>query len=182
MEFLAIASGELLLLLGAGVASYLMLRRAARRLPKTSSAAVPASRIHRNTSLPGQTRHALTSSIERSSVELHDLARELQGELDSKARVLQLLIAQARSEAERLEDLLARCEAGSQAEATDSRDNDAEEAFLLREIAHNASFEGAPPHADLVHRLANTGETAVAIAETLGRPLGEVELILSLRS
>lgn len=42
----------------------------------------------------------------RWHVEMHETARELKAELDSKMRVLQLLIGQARHEADRLEQLL----------------------------------------------------------------------------
>lgn len=39
-------------------------------------------------------------------VEMHETARDLKAELDSKMRALQLLIGQARQESERLEQLL----------------------------------------------------------------------------
>jgi hypothetical protein len=44
-------------------------------------------------------------------VEMHELAASMKGELDSKMRLLQLLIGEARVEAERLEKLLAEFDA-----------------------------------------------------------------------
>lgn len=44
-------------------------------------------------------------------VEMHELAASMKGELDSKMRLLQLLIGEARVEAERLEKLLAESDA-----------------------------------------------------------------------
>jgi hypothetical protein len=43
-------------------------------------------------------------------VEMHELATSMKGELDSKMRLLQMLIGEARIEAERLERLLAEWE------------------------------------------------------------------------
>ena len=41
---------------------------------------------------------------------MHELATSMKGELDSKMRLLQMLIGEARVEAERLEQLLAEWE------------------------------------------------------------------------
>lgn len=182
MEFLAIATGELLLLLGAGIASYMMLRRVARRISKSSVPAPPRSAAKKTDVPPSRTHHELTASSDRAVIDLYELARDLQGELDSKARVLQFLIAEARAEAERLEKLLAQTAALSR--VPDVADED-ELLHMVHQAA--ASPYGAPaalipPYAETINRLANAGETPVAIAERLGRPLGEVEMVLSLRT
>ena len=58
--------------------------------------------------------HADASArIERQSVELHDLGREVTGRIDSKMVLLQELIAKSQAQIDRLEALLAEAEDAS---------------------------------------------------------------------
>ena len=63
---------------------------------------------------PGPKQRSLSSAppeVLGWHVEMHETARELKAELDSKMRTLQLLIGQARQESERLESLLTKRDA-----------------------------------------------------------------------
>ncbi len=103
-------------------------------------------------------------------VELHETGREMKAELDSKMRVLQLLIGQARSEADRLEQILTRLE--SIDALPEARTSSPKASWL----------PGAADRQVEIFTLADQGCTAAEIAEQVGTPVGEVELILSLRS
>jgi hypothetical protein len=65
----------------------------------TAKSSHPAKPVSRSVETP--------LNVVQWQVEMHELAASMKGELDSKMRLLQLLIGQARIEAERLEQLLA---------------------------------------------------------------------------
>ena len=102
-------------------------------------------------------------------VEMHETAREMKAELDSKMRVLRLLIAQARHEAERLEQILSRLE--SSGELPDAPPP----------MKRSSRLPGSADRQAAIFALADQGRTAAEIAVQLETPVGEVELILSLR-
>jgi hypothetical protein len=99
-------SGQLMLFLATVLAMGLLMRRIARRTGRSQSPE-PWTRFARDGN--GKLEHALDlpSATSRSQVEMYELARDMQGELDSKMRVLEILIDQARRESDRLEELLA---------------------------------------------------------------------------
>lgn len=122
-------------------------------------------------------------------VELHDLARETSARLDGKMAALEQLIRDARRESARLETLLdetAQRSPPPQAEEYRPR-NQAEalaaaRAKLDRPTGSTRPAVASPPRRhDDVYALADAGLPAPAIAERLGAPVGEVELILGLR-
>ncbi len=76
-------------------------RRRRRERPQKST----VSR-HSKSTVPIRSLSDAPNEVLRWEVELHDTARALMGELDSKMRVLQILIRQAKEESERLEGLL----------------------------------------------------------------------------
>ena len=102
-------------------------------------------------------------------VEMHETARELKAELDSKMRVLQLLIAQARQETERLEQIIANSDTPKYCSNPPP----------LQE--RESRLPGSARDQTEVFSLADQGLSASEIAEQLGTPVGEIELILSLR-
>lgn len=115
---------------------------------------------------------------------MHDLARELQGQLDSKIVIIEQLLRDAKQQTDRLEAAISR------AESRRAVDDDV--------MSGQPSAEGAQPasarangktepvarasrrHAE-IYSLADEGLTSAAIASRLGSPIGEVELILGLR-
>jgi hypothetical protein len=102
---LANMSGSLMLFLAAVIAMGLVMRRMARR--SRSSSADPCLGFTRNSRGKLERSLELPAATNRSQVEMYELARDMQGELDSKMRILQILVDQARREADRLEELLA---------------------------------------------------------------------------
>jgi len=103
-------------------------------------------------------------------VELHDTARDLKAELDSKMIALQILIQSASQEAARLEQLLA-----SYPFNMASRD----ESPLAE---HESPILSNRQLRETTYKLADAGKTAAEIAQTTGTPLSDVELLLNSRN
>ena len=122
------------------------------------------------TSSPGLTL-ASQRQVERDMntllVELSEMARQITAQLDTRAAKLQLLIAEADQRLERL----STCGASGLAPE--------------RPPSNRHADVPAPPPVDPrhveVYVLADQGRTAGEIAGKLGRPSGEIELILALR-
>jgi hypothetical protein len=102
---LANMSGSLMLFLATVIAMGLLMRRMAGRQTRKSSD--PSLGFARGSQAKLEHLLELPPATNRCQVEMHELARDMQGELDSKMRVLQILIDQARREADRLEELIA---------------------------------------------------------------------------
>jgi hypothetical protein len=127
---------------------------------------------------------------------MHDLARDLMGQLDSKIRVLEVLIRQADEAAARLEAARGQetgakkpihpvaIEApvepvpGSRGQSNSPRGSRppqrSGESRKPLKVTNNPRFER-------VYALADAGMSAATIAKQIGTQVGEVELILSLR-
>jgi hypothetical protein len=130
---------------------------------------------------------------------MHEMARELKGELDAKLSGLQALVLIARQESQRLEaavakagsleiapprDTLARIEGLADPAALASQaalaDLAAQMPGMPRGIADDFFEADKKPLA--IARLADRGYSPAEIADELGLPIGEVELLLSLRT
>ncbi|MGO9111344.1 MAG: hypothetical protein ACLP9L_19125 [Thermoguttaceae bacterium] len=138
----------------------------------------------------------LPDDLARWEVEMHETARQLSAQLDAKLSLLQSLIVEADRAAARLEDALERAyptlPPGSQAESLRPVAGQAHDARHELETAAAGSnpltAEDEPPQATdrgrrrgEIYRLADYGFAATEIARRVGSPVGEVELILSLR-
>ncbi len=170
-----------MLLAGIGLLIYLLLRRSYRyyggrfrRSKKDEPYLVHMPR-------PGHAQRSLSTAppeVLRWQVEMHEFVRDLKGELDSKMRLLQALVIQARQEADRLEQLLA---------AVSDSDRPPRAAPQLSDppCVDGESGAGRLPGSwaaqATMYRLADAGCTSSEIARQTGLPQGEVELILSLR-
>lgn len=102
-------------------------------------------------------------------VELEQMARQMTGQLDTRANKLELLIKQADEKIALLHGAGHAIPAGSVA-------------IAAMETAPGlpAALAADPRHL-AVYDLADTGQSARQIAQQLGRPHGEIELILALR-
>jgi hypothetical protein len=131
--------------------------------------------------------------VSRWQVEMHELSRELRAELDSKAVMVQTLLAMLREEVDRLEDVLARTNrANPDVPASGDTELLSEIRRLTAEI--NAHGEHEAEHAvtrnhplnevlqTRIYSLADQGHAADVIARQLSIPQADVELTLSLRS
>jgi hypothetical protein len=130
----------------------------------------------------------------RWQVEMHETARDLKAELDSKLSALQTLVRLAREERERLEHAIRRAERLGLSEHRDALEQ-------IERLADQALCEDGqaldtlPPPCDtesilpeikdstreLIYGLADDGNSAREIAHHSGVPQGEVEMILNLR-
>ena len=104
----------------------------------------------------------------RWEVRMHELARDLSAQLDSKMRALQALIADADRAAARLE-----------AASTPSADKSQVPQTPPAEA--EPSTPSSPQQREEIHTLADYGFPTAEIANRLGVPVGEVERILGLR-
>ena len=106
--------GTTTLLLGAGIAlaSWLLLRGSRARWARSQRATADPQQVRRSVAEP--TRDAALSDappeVLRWHVELHDTARDLKAEIDTKLAALNALTRLAREEADRLERLLKEAE------------------------------------------------------------------------
>ena len=159
-----------------------------RKKPQPAITARRARRLRRQAALP--------DDLAQWEVEMHETARQLSAQLDAKLSLLQSLIAEADRAAARLEDALDRAyptlPPGSQAEslrpaAGHARDFRHEIETAAAESDLSTPDDEPPPTTDRVrrreeiYRLADYGFAAAEIARRVGSPVGEVELILSLR-
>ena len=189
-------ASSILMLAGLALALFLLLRRPGARLTKPRESILRA-----NASIEANRDRALADApvdTLRWQVEMHETARELKGELDSKMSALQALVLMARKESTRLEAALRRADS---VDAEIPRDSLAKIASLAdpeaiadpHALAHTAAQIPAPVSSastDLfdadrkalaVARLADQKRSPVEIAQQLDLPIGEVELLLSWR-
>ncbi len=119
-------------------------------------------------------------AVLRWEVEMHETARELSAQLDSKMSALGALISEADRAAARLEAAVARASEPLGTLPTHQAD-------ALGEPSESPGSGNALPttssarRQEEIYTLADYGHDAVEIAARLGSPVGEVELILGLR-
>jgi len=119
-------------------------------------------------------------------VELSEMARQVTAQLDTRAAKLELLIKEADEKIEALRTLTGAPQAGPAAPIQPTmrivRDGTTERQALIQplEAAPSPAPATDPRYAE-IYALADEGCSAGDIASRLGRPRGEIELILALR-
>ncbi|MEX2137943.1 MAG: hypothetical protein WD894_01690 [Pirellulales bacterium] len=184
---------QIALLLGIGLFVLVLLKRIRRGFGETKD--------YRSQALRAASRFATSSKQQESwEVEMHALARQLKGEIDTKVQVLERLIQtadEARGELvasiERAESLglLEEHHLASVAVERSTSDEFAaapagRTVLSTRAAAPSTRFRlgenlGDDPRFERVYALADAGFSAARIASQVGSQVGEVELILSLR-
>lgn len=177
-----------LFIAGIGILCYLLLRRSRGKL----------ARAHRNdeqtvikpqvAAAPRQSHLAdAPDDLLRWQVELHETARDIKAEIDTKLAALQALTTSARQECARLELLLARAQrlngpVDSLAAIEELADPAAmSDPSRLQQVIDNLpppSRPSGPSQRRAIQQLSASGLAPAAIAERLGLPIGEVELML----
>lgn len=111
MNILAVINSGWLFFAGCALLTLILLKRAYRRLgPRDKASATAIERVARPTSKwDGAQRDAL-AQVERQKVEMHEMSRDLNGQLSSRILVLEKLIGDSQRQIERLEKLLAEAE------------------------------------------------------------------------
>lgn len=135
------------------------------------------------------------SSIARWEVAMHDVARDLRAELDTKMVAIQAMLIQSREECNRLSRLIERAEQLGLAPTRDTlrtvedlgSDNPQEIHAALQSLSamsEPSTVPGTLPETLVrqIYNLADQGRTSNAIAKQLGAPLGDVEFALGIRT
>jgi hypothetical protein len=128
---------------------------------------------------------AAAEELTRWRLEMHEMARDVKGEIDTKLALLQILIRQANDAAGRLDKSIARAR---QLGLAGPRDPlalvEAWERRAADDVEHDDD-ESAPaaghPQSQRIYALADAGRGVADIASETGLPLGEIEMTLSLR-
>ncbi len=104
---------------GCALLTMILLKRSYRRMGRRKKNAPAIERIARPSGQwDGAQRDAL-AQVERQKVEMHEMARDLNGQLNSKIIVLEKLVGESQRQIERLEELLDKAEETS-AERTEA--------------------------------------------------------------
>jgi len=113
--------------------------------------------------------------MESLLVELSEMSRQITSQLDTRSQKLEALIQEADDKIAELKRL-----SSSPRPAIESRPAESyERQSLLAPMESPTNVD--PRHSEIYH-LADQGQTAMDIARQLGRPRGEIELILALRA
>ncbi len=195
-DFGGVSGPQIVFLLGLSLVIVILMmrsRRYFRQVSRHSNAPAPAI----STTAKPRPSAAPPKSLEQWEVSMHELARDLSGQLDSKIRVLELLIREAGDTAARLESAIGKSRPAPVANAapiTRSDSSESESAPIIKPIrpavpsARPSRTTVEPlkiagnPRFERVYALADAGMSPVSIANQIGSQVGEVELILSLRS
>lgn len=168
-QWLAIGAGIFLL-------AYFVLRPLARRKEDPLGSAGTGPSISRQRSVEREMSNLL--------VELSEMARQVTAQLDTRSTKLELLMKEAD---EKIQTLRALNEAGTapatREDSSPLRSASAEREALLKSLPNptdSPPTDVDPRHAE-IYALADAGRSTVDIASRLGRPSGEIELILALR-
>jgi hypothetical protein len=116
-----------MMLLGLALLIAILLRRSFRYYGRRGTTRDAPAEYLTQTPRPASNHRSLSSApadVLRWQVEMHETARDLKAELDSKMRLLQLLVAQAREQAERLEALLQQLGTDAREKPRTPRDRD----------------------------------------------------------
>jgi hypothetical protein len=185
MSLLAQIEGTTLLFLaGLVLTCGVLLFRTHRQLsghPKTS---MPSPSTFSQPRPPSVPAHRLDAprEVRQWEVEMHDLARELQAQLDSKIAILEHLIHDANQQADRLESAIDRaggCAAGPTLASSPAESG--RQSSVRVDMGNARAVSSASRRHAEIYSLSDQGLTSAAIASRLGSPIGEVELILGLR-
>lgn len=108
MYMLAAIDPVYLFLAGCAMLTYILLRRSYRYFGRRarSKTVDGMEHVHRPTSPWDGARRDVATYVTRQEVELYDLARDIQGKLDSKMILFQQLMAESQQKIERMESLL----------------------------------------------------------------------------
>jgi hypothetical protein len=141
-------------------------------------------------SSPMATQRSVEREMSNLLVELSEMARQVTAQLDTRATKLELLMKEADEKIETLRALQASAPSSSSsplpptAPSAALRQSVAEREALMQPLETPLSPPPEPAidprHAE-IYALADQGRTPVDIASRLGRPSGEIELILALR-
>lgn len=174
------SSPQLILLAAMAIMIWVLWRRSNKHFGRGGKAYEPPHRISKLEQDRDLALSDAPAEVTRWQVEMHELAREMKGELDTKMAVLQLLIRQATDAAARLDEAVQRAERlglnrlADPLAALENWTPGAEQDVAAGEPARH-------PQAGQIYALADAGQAPAAIARQTGLSLGDIEMVLSLR-
>lgn len=160
------------------VVAFMLLLRSQRYFRNARPEPLPSAQARRQASTASPTR--VSPEIERWEVRMHDLARELSGRLDSKLSALEHLVNQADARAAQLQTLLDKLESHQQAASAGTQAERLVHPARTATGDTSSTAKQSTRQAE-IYALADAGHTPQAIAAAVDSPVGEVELMLSLR-
>lgn len=138
--------------------------------------------LDRPTGMQGLSQQrAVERQMQNLLVELSEMARQITAQIDTRAAKLEQLMREADGKIAELKAATERGEPSNAASAALQSLMAASTAYQGNASSGSALEETDPRHAE-IYALADQGRDAYEIAAQLGRPRGEVELILALRS
>jgi len=159
-------------------------RYLARQRREDSGSSPPGGKLQRGAA-HGRFPTVAPPEVANWEVQMHETARDLTGQLDSKMRALQALIAEADRAAARLEAALGKADEpprrGDQAEGLAPVPSPDPAPADRPDAAPESVQQPAESRREQIYTLADYGYDAGEIARRVGSPVGEVELILGLR-
>ncbi len=174
---------QLLMLAGMGLMIWTLMRRSYRHFGKGGKAYKPAHVLSQRDTNRDDALIDAPAEVTRWQVEMHETARDLKGEIDTKLAVLQMLSRHANEATARLEAAIDRAEKlglRSNLDPLAAIESWNETDHMLTHPTHSMNDEH--PQSPLIYALADQGRDAHGIASQTGLPLGEVEMVLSLRA
>jgi hypothetical protein len=190
MLFAEMTPGTLAVLAVVGLMTCMLLVRTQKQMKSSHSHApakppAPAREVARS-------EMQATRRLDQWEVRMHDLARDLTARLDSKMVALELLVREAQEQIVRLERATQDAPQPPSAASGESQRSDPASTTQVNTQAAALprwtqrphvppSARGASRRHREIYALADAGHSHAAIAEQLGSPIGEVELILGLR-
>ncbi|MCC6423890.1 MAG: hypothetical protein IT447_10465 [Phycisphaerales bacterium] len=146
------------LCVGVVAVSYLMLRSRKNKDPLRKTPSISLSQ-----------QRSVERDMSNLLVELSDMARQISGQLDTRAAKLELLIKEADEKIAALRSTASMSAASSPS------------GLMYNEPPVTIPDEMLDPRHAEIYRLCDLGKSAHEIAQQLDQPSGEVELILALR-
>ena len=191
---------SLFLLAGIAVLTWVILRKTYARKSRPRPGWVSADKIDSSRESMQQALNETPGNAERLQVQMYEFARETKGELDTKMRALQQLTLLAQRQAERLENAINKAEKLGLSACRDTLEEIKQATeqpvsadqligtspLLLGDVPEFTSHQQQQLASDdalcrRIYGLADEGLEAATIARRVGVPVGEIEIMLSLR-
>jgi hypothetical protein len=167
------------LLLGVVVVTTILIILTRRRARQSRS---DDFRPQRTTEIGSRARSDINHEVGELLIQLQTVAREITGQIDTRYRVLEAVIRDADRKIARLETMSGQGAAADKpATHLDVTVGDDCETYPAAEPSNARTSPGGNASRERIYALADGGASLVDIARQIGRPTGEVELILSLR-
>ncbi len=161
------------LLFGVVLLVFIMMRLTARKLRQSG----PTSQSHaRDHVAKLKEEHAVKGDMRELMVELQDLSRDINAQMDTRFAKLEVSIRSADERIDLLERLLRAADGRPTIDTLVSGNDEASPLPPQQPRVGHAE----PPHAR-IYDLADGGRNSIQIAQETGKTPGEIELILSLR-